>query len=581
MIAQFTVRMPALLIYLICLASTVVLHKAVDIPPLPGALLQGWVKHHDLFGWYKIMYLVGISPILIFFLFRFILVDFQSLKKFQVPLVLASLILLMGGASFLQARVPAFFLMGAPGVFYGFITEIVLVIVFLFVLFLPDHRDISRATENSIVSVATFASVLGILQYLGFNIHRDFIGPLVNLFGAGVNLDHYEMGNTEISSIFPSPGYFGLICIFGCLQSLPSMTKWTLKRDQYFKSAAFFLCGAGIYISGNKACWGAALAVLAMMFFLNPFRKLLVSALWRIPLVIILTAGLWLVRGEIHQRPCEARGTPQLCPKDYDAPKILEISESSGIFTLRTDEFEMKVSKFGDNYFLNYEGGKIPVHETVSGVRSLPSSLKDLQVNSYYSSGMEVMGVNYRGISFSIVEQGGRFYVYKNYRLISLVEAEKLLPTEYDGLISGRGYIWSRTFPLLESSLFIGQGYGHFPLVFPQNDFGARSNLFGIHNIIEGPHNAYLQKFFESGFMGMFVFVSLIVLPFFQFFRLQSRFRGRQGLMADLMCLLAGILVFMTLDLHISVAVVFWVILGKSTRISLRPERTYGGGLST
>ena len=80
-----------------------------------------------------------------------------------------------------------------------------------------------------------------------------------------------------------------------------------------------------------------------------------------------------------------------------------------------------------------------------------------------------------------------------------------------DGLervASGRGYIWSRSIPMLANSIFIGYGPDMYVLNFPQRDFSGRLNGFTLTGINDKPHNMFLQIAINVGL------VSLLALLF-------------------------------------------------------------------
>lgn len=80
-----------------------------------------------------------------------------------------------------------------------------------------------------------------------------------------------------------------------------------------------------------------------------------------------------------------------------------------------------------------------------------------------------------------------------------------------DGLervASGRGYIWSRSIPMLRHTIFIGYGPDMYVLNFPQRDFSGRLNGFTLTGINDKPHNMFLQIALNVGL------VSLLALMF-------------------------------------------------------------------
>lgn len=78
--------------------------------------------------------------------------------------------------------------------------------------------------------------------------------------------------------------------------------------------------------------------------------------------------------------------------------------------------------------------------------------------------------------------------------------AKKISLPVSDSFASGRGYIWSRTLPLLAKYGLFGCGADNFVLVFPQADYNAKRDYCkSFLTIIEKPHNAYLQLAIQNG----------------------------------------------------------------------------------
>lgn len=67
--------------------------------------------------------------------------------------------------------------------------------------------------------------------------------------------------------------------------------------------------------------------------------------------------------------------------------------------------------------------------------------------------------------------------------------------------LTGRGYIWSRTLPLIKNHVLLGTGPDTFMLVFPQNDYAAKARLGGdfYRNILTNAHSLYLQMAVQNG----------------------------------------------------------------------------------
>lgn len=83
-------------------------------------------------------------------------------------------------------------------------------------------------------------------------------------------------------------------------------------------------------------------------------------------------------------------------------------------------------------------------------------------------------------------------------------------------LASNRGYIWSRSIPLVLDSTVLGKGQDTFIINFPQNDIFAKqveTSLFDLWTLTDKPHNLFIQIGIHSGLMSLItIIVGMIIL---------------------------------------------------------------------
>ena len=146
------------------------------------------------------------------------------------------------------------------------------------------------------------------------------------------------------------------------------------------------------------------------------------------------------------------------------------------------------------------------------------------------------------------------------------------MPTEsfgfkgYERLGSNRGYIWSRSIPLLKHNIFIGSGPDTFVFEFPQDDIKGKLNYLGNpYVIIDKPHNMFLQTGINTGVVSLVVMIVLFVLYVVQTIRRVFADK-EQGINAIRLGIMAGVIAYMaagmTTDSVVSVAPVFWTLIG-------------------
>lgn len=100
------------------------------------------------------------------------------------------------------------------------------------------------------------------------------------------------------------------------------------------------------------------------------------------------------------------------------------------------------------------------------------------------------------------LDNKGSCHVMNGYgRLVELVHAQRAAAFDgHESFLSSRGYIWSRTLPLIKKYWLLGSGPDTFTTVFPQNDLGKLLDSDYQYSIIfTKPHSLYLQAAEQLG----------------------------------------------------------------------------------
>jgi hypothetical protein len=138
---------------------------------------------------------------------------------------------------------------------------------------------------------------------------------------------------------------------------------------------------------------------------------------------------------------------------------------------------------------------------------------------------------------------------------------------------SARGYIWSRSIPLLKQNVILGGGPDTFAFNFPQNDLIAKWYALGTPNmVVDKPHNLYLQMGLNSGLVALLAFISIMTIYLVDSFKLYAfkeyyekpQIIGAVNTLAIVGYLFAG----MFNDSVVSVAPIFWIVLGVGVALN-------------
>lgn len=192
-----------------------------------------------------------------------------------------------------------------------------------------------------------------------------------------------------------------------------------------------------------------------------------------------------------------------------------------------------------DDVTIQYRGETL--HVAIADVKAERPSLifygeDDNNLTSTYQAVTSTLETEpFQDISFSVVQDGvtayivatienttwrfcyepGLGYVYYNdfERTDLLTETKAFGFQNHEDFASGRGYIWSRSLPILKQTLFLGTGPDTFLLVFPQSDYvGKANNCKTAFTIIEKPHSLYLGMGIQTGVVSLLAFLCFIIL---------------------------------------------------------------------
>lgn len=138
---------------------------------------------------------------------------------------------------------------------------------------------------------------------------------------------------------------------------------------------------------------------------------------------------------------------------------------------------------------------------------------------------------------------------------------------------SGRGYIWSRSIPLLKDNIILGSGPDTFIFRFPQHDLiGKLYALGSATQTVDKPHNLYLQIAIDYGIIALIGFIAMMIIYLVDSFKLyalkkdyeKSQILGAVTSFGVIGYLFAGIFN----DSVVSVAPIFWIILGVGVSLN-------------
>ena len=456
-----------------------------------------------------------------------------------------------------------------------------MVLIYAFV-FAQDSYGIGFV-RVSLGVLAAVHSYIGISQLIGKDFWESKLGRFLiipsSFEGADAIRENLSFtfsasGNHQVYLTLYNPNYVGSYAalVFPVFLVLAIFSKKMWKKIFWgLMTVINFLCAMG---SGSKTFLGAF--VVSAIFAVILFRKKLKKG-WP---VMLGFAAIIIVSTTVYF--------------NYIGTNLITYVRNA-LATNRNDYLLEKVEFKSDHAEITYNGIKVNVIYEVNATKAVfhfskedgtpieyetneedlsvvlkDDKLKDLSFECL-STGVEaegyVISCNTPKGSFVIIntEDGYKLYTGAG-KTDDIYDAPAAVIKDHDAFASGRGYIWSRTFPVFFNHLLFGTGADTFTIAFPQNDYIGRLNGGFGNMIITKPHNMFLQIGVQSGGLALLCFLGVAIFYIVQTFRLfwKKELSGEIETFGAAISL--GIIGYLSAgifnDSCIALAPIYWVMLG-------------------
>ncbi len=171
------------------------------------------------------------------------------------------------------------------------------------------------------------------------------------------------------------------------------------------------------------------------------------------------------------------------------------------------------------------------------------------------------------GISWTFMLVDGEWNYYTPFgKFMKLHEVESFGFENHQNIASRRGFIWSRSIPLMKKYWFTGVGPNAFIIAFPNDDFVGSKRVGNKTLLVDKPHNVFLQIYIQTGGISAIAYAGLWILYVCGSIRLFWRRRPdgslewlNFGILISMVCFA---IVGLTNDTVIGVQTVYWILLG-------------------
>lgn len=500
-------------------------------------------KLTDFFSYYKMVAIVICAVLALVFILYRIFSQSLSIKRsaYYIPMLVYSAFVLI---SYFMSDYKQFAFLGWNDRFEGTISLLAYMIILFYVInTINNEANIKWIIYPTAIS-SFLLSLLGLSQALDHDFFRTNLGKMLitpswfwdSLDGLTFTFQNKEIYQTVYNINYVSFYLTLLIPLFGLLfihsvmleKSEPIWKK--ILWGVLFALTMFNLIGS----ESSGGFLGMAVVIAIAIIVLN---KTIIT--WWKPLSVLIIITI-LVAGVTYNR-----WLPELtgAANGVLGAQITNTQESTEKGYI--DYIETK----GNDIIVSYEGNQITFTtfpENPLAIKLTDAEGKDIDINPIeapspafsikddrFSSfiigpAKDSAGINYFIIKIDVQEWPfaivpGTDVRYRNDlgNLVSLNKIDSIGWFDNQSFGSGRGYIWSRTLPIMKDTRIIGHGADTYCLYFPNNDYVGKYNAnWNINMIVDKPHNMYMGAWIGTGGISVFALLVLWLMYIIQSIKL-------------------------------------------------------------
>jgi hypothetical protein len=256
---------------------------------------------------------------------------------------------------------------------------------------------------------------------------------------------------------------------------------------------------------------------------------------------------------------------------------IKDIKINGNEVKIITSKNTLNITINPNNLFFADESNKpLGVNVKANQINFTDKKYEQYQVNLGQVQNQNIVQLQINNVKVEFVRINEEIKVL-NYRgeAVDLEPVEKWGFEGQEKLGSARGYIWSRSIPLLKNTLIVGYGPDTFMTKFPQNDIVGKIIAYDTPKmLVDKPHDLFLQVGLNTGVISLIAILALFIMYFVTSFKIYiknnfSDYTSIVGLgIFVAFCGYIGAAFFN--DSVVSVAPVFWVLLGVGVSINMQ-----------
>ncbi len=533
-------------------------------------------EYMDFFQYYKQEFLIFVAAVMMIIIIVKAVQDRKNISFSPIFIPLAVYALL----SFLSSILSKYRYYSFFGSFEQFESIIAILgyclITYYIYLFVQSEENMTFIVRGILIG-AIILSFISFLQTIGHDLFATDLGRKLivpSKLDSEIGELNFSFGKHYAYGTLYNPNYVGMYAalvapLFLTLSILGKKNKWTVFYILGFVGAIFSIYGshssAGMIATTAAVIFGA----IFLWRYLVKYKKLVIPVfgVCILAMLIVNFTNQNFLLGKVNNLVKLEKVTPAL--SDIQTKEDCVRIEYSGN-TLQLQSF-LDEAKAMTIIALDQNGELVTLQLNADGTYTvLDDRFPGFVLTACkYDNGMYGFNVLIDGNTwyFAYSTSDRTYYYYNSYGKFDKIEkAPSAVFTGYEHIFTDRGFMWSRTIPLLKEYPILGIGANNFILAFPQKDYVNQYVFNHGGELVTRPHSLYLQIAIQNGVAALLAFLVFYLWYFISAVKLyiKGRFDNPYSILG--LGILAGTVGYMICgianDSLITVAPVFWAMVG-------------------
>jgi hypothetical protein len=509
------------LMFIVAILPLIVYAKIISLDDIERLNWKGGETNTDFFSYYKSMFFAASAFLSGILLVLLRLTGVPSLKKskYYIPLGIYSLFVVI---SYFLSDFDIVAGRGFVEQFQGVWVMVAYGLVIATVINYVQNEKHVKLLIGSYIFVGILTAVIGMGQYFGHDFFRTDFGKYLilpeNLHHIAETLE-FKFKEREIYATMYNTNFVGSFA-----DILLSLSVALFVYSKGLKNTAL----AGVFFSLMEMVWigsnsraGIVGFMMGIIFIVALFRKKIKKMGTLLVLSIVVMVGLNAMSdGDVFNEFLSlsvSRESEKLEERAEENIRIEDVKFIDNSIEIITENETLGITADGDRFsFYDGEGNKLGVETEGDLIIFTDEAYSNHMLTVDSAKGRFKVNVYQQEFMLYLTKEDG-FKMRGSGGVLGTTEYPDRLEfmDGYERFATSRGYIWSRSIPLMKDTLLVGHGPDTYAIVFPQKDYVGKMNAYGNEAIVvDKPHNMFIQIGVNTGVVSLLALLSVFLMYF-------------------------------------------------------------------